>query len=231
MGEQLSFYSNQLFIKKEPTCNIEKQKEALEELKYVYPLLYGHERTIADRVSEGKSLDKSALISYSIFKARADKLERTLTLPQYDIKDCLTFWFLCDTDKPNQLAIRGQEKSLFVASIEGEKVFHYDSLEDLHKDFIPLDTVLVQGEFVGRRARNIAYPIYVIYKYGNIMITCGKKRDGKTSIYPARIEPVAGLEPTIEDIVYGPVNESLRGTEKVLRKVYTMQDDYRRQID
>ena len=38
MGEQLSFYNNQLFIKKEPTSNVERQKSALKELEFAFPL-------------------------------------------------------------------------------------------------------------------------------------------------------------------------------------------------
>lgn len=231
MGEQLSFYNNQLFIKREPTSNVERQKSALKELEFAFPLYDSCYEGIVEQIKEGKSIDESALIAYSRLRARVNKLEKDVVSFPLEQGECLKFWFLCDTNKPNQLAIPGQEKKLFIASIDGESVFHYDSIEDLHKDFVPLDTVLANGEFVGRRARNLPVTIYVIYKYGNIMITCSHNNNGKVAIYPGRINPIIGQEPAIEDIVYGPVNESLRGTEKVLRKVYTMQDDYRRQID
>lgn len=234
MEKQNIVYSNQIFIKKQPTNNLKTKEEAFKELQLALPLLYGCFNGMVERTKEGKSVDESTLISYSLFKSRIRELDRLIDLQELDAADCCEFYFLCNTRKKSDAVLYGQDEQFVLISAHGDKSFSFSSLDELLKDYIPLDTILDNGEFVGRRLKNfIPLPtsIYVMYMYKEHLIICNTTPSGKVSISPAGFMPLKGNSILVKDICFGPVNESLRGTDKLKTKIYKMRKEKEGQID
>ena len=82
-----------------------------------------------------------------------------------------------------------------------------------------MDTFLKEGQFVGRELNlDSSKHIYVMYCYENRFITCNQKRDGKVLLTIG-----SGDYEKIDDIVFGPINESFRDPKKMYNYIYKMK--------
>lgn len=218
----ITVYSGQIFIKKvslDKSIDIHKKGE-LEELKVLITVTLNAMKEQVDYVGQP---NESTLRLYTMLNNRIKELQKNT----FDKDGQYQFWFLNNIRKPNEPVLDNNVDELVLLSIKGNKSCSFNSIDDLFKEFIPLDTFLKEGQFVGRELNlNSSKHVYVMYCYENRFITCNLKRDGKVLITIG-----SGDFEKIDDIVSGPINESFRDPKKMYSYIYKMKRDYTRQID
>lgn len=232
MNKNHTVYYGQIFVKMLPIDNGEKIKAAK---KYIAAAKDGVNRCKAlmkGQLRRDGFVRNDVLSFYSYHRALLYKYEKDLRLLEEDSAPRFQFWTLSGSSKESMAVIPNSDPVVLtsVNPLDEEKQYTctFKNIDDIFKEFVPLDKILSDGEFIGKKIDQPSFfPSYVLYRYGNLVITCSIVDKKIDLVYPGVCNDVELLDSMLE----GPSREKLNVPTKVKKAVYRFQNENQRQID
>ena len=223
MGRIDRVYSNQIFIRVNGINNTDIRDKNLIEFGSSSTATKYMKKEFQRALKNCEEIDEQVLQEYSDTRAKAYRLRKDVDSNGFDIAHLADFWVLSNTCSKSEVTLYGTNNQMVLTTIGGEISRSYDSIDKMADEFVSLDEVLDNGQFLGRE---MLYPlggVYLLYTYGNLGLLYFKDSDGKSTIFPKLFSD--GV------ILQGDVNESMKNPSKIKTKVYKMQKELRGQID
>ncbi len=223
MGRIDRVYSNQIFIRVNGINNTDIRDKNLIEFGSSSTATKYMKKEFQRALKNDEVIDEQALQEYSDTRAKAYRLRKDVDSNGIDTAHLADFWVLSNTRSKSEATLYGTDNQMVLTTIGGEISRAYDSIDKMAAEFLSLDEVLDNGQFLGREMLYPVDGVYLLYTYGNLGLLYFKDPDGKSTISPMLFSD--GV------ILKGDSNESMKNPSKIKTKVYKMQKELRGQID
>ncbi len=223
MGKLDTVYSNQIFIRVNAKDNTDKRDNYLIEYGAAGKAMELIKRDMNKSLINGKPIDDQTIQEYSDARATLYRLRKEVNSNGIDKEFVPFFWTLNNTCYGSEATLYGTNNQMVLTTITGVTSRAYNSLNEISEEYISLDEVLSKGRFHGREMSAPFDTVYLMYSYGNLGILYFRGNNGENYIIPSIM--------TGEIPLYGDVIESMRDPNKIKKKVYKMQQEFKGQID